>query len=143
MFIPRSNPYGTGPSIRYLMGERNRLAICYTVHISAAYYITMSTKATGLLAANPLAPLGLPLHSATYRTPAGGSPLRSGEALDVALCAFVIQIFNIFAILPLGHALIVMPTNCTPAYTARIADVDSSDMLLYTEVHYPPNALMP
>jgi hypothetical protein len=60
----------------------------------------------------------------------------------VALCAFVIEIFSIFAILPLGHTLTVMPASRTPAYAIGIADVDSSDMLLYTKAHHPPNAFM-
>ena len=142
LFIPRANPYGAGPSIRDRLGERNWLTIGDRVHIDAADHVAVSTEAARGIAADPFSPFGLSLAPAAYRTPAGGSPLRSGEALDVALCAFVIQIFNVFAILPLGHTLTVMPASWTPAHSIGIADVDNSDTLLYTKVHDPPDTLV-
>src|SRR5262249_9460038 len=88
LFIPPADPSGTGPWIRDLLGERDRLAKGEQVRVGVAHHVAMPAEAAP--SADPPAAHG-PLHIAACWTPAGGppSPLRAGEARDAALCAFV------------------------------------------------------
>src|ERR1051326_1872390 len=55
-----------------------------------------------------------------------GQP-KVAQARHVGLCRFLLQVVDIFAIFPAGHALVVMP-SCIPAADAMgIADEDRLD----------------
>jgi len=59
------------------------------VHIGGSNHISMTNETA--IPALPRSALGL-LMMAAFRTPAGGSPLRSGEALDASRFSFMTQV---------------------------------------------------
>ena len=87
------------------------------------------------LAAYPISAFGF-VCVPTYRTAARGASFGAGEAHDVSGFGFVGQVVDIFAVFPARHALIVMPPAVLIADTVRIADEESSDFLLDTEVNH-------
>ena len=92
--------------------------------------------------ADPISAFGF-VFMPTSRTAARCSSFRAGEAHNVGGCAFVGQVVNILAIFPQSHALIVMPASILIADTMRIADEESSDLLLNTEVDHFAGGLVP
>ena len=60
---------------------------------------------------------------------ATGSSFGAGEARDAGLCGFMGQVINVLAVLPAGHALVVMPPSILLTHAVRIADEQRS---------YPP-----
>ncbi len=74
------------------------------MYVGAADHMGAAAEPARL--AHPLAALG-PLTMVACGTPAGGSPLRTGETHDAALLTLVPQIIDVLAVLPLRHALVV------------------------------------
>ena len=140
VFIPRPYPHGTGPSIR----ERSRVPDPGTkgdgVHIHASHDIAVATKAT--VPAGPITTRWL-LAFPTRRTRAAGSPLTAREARQVGLCTFLLQVVDIFAILPARHPLVVMPTRILVPHAIRVADIHRLHAFLLAEVHHLPGGFVP
>jgi hypothetical protein len=100
------------------------------MHIDRANQITVAPEEA--LVAHPISVLGFML-MATSGTAATGSSFRAGEARDVGLLRFVSQIVDIFAILPLSHALIVVSATIFTADPVRIANEERTDLVFDTE----------
>ncbi len=109
------------------------------MHIDRANEITVTAKSTD--PACPISALGL-VFMPTARTPTTCSSFRAGEARDVGLFRFVREIVDILAILPQGHALIVVSAVIPIAHAMRIADEQHSDLVLNTKVNNLPGSLM-
>ena len=73
------------------------------MHVHAPDNVAVTSKATA--PTGPVSSFRLLLPAASW-TLAAGSPLTAREAHDTGLLAFFLQILLIFAIFPLGHALI-------------------------------------
>src|SRR5262249_33254201 len=110
------------------------------MHIHAPHNVAVTSKATA--PTGPGASFRLLLPTASW-TLAAGSPLTATEAHDAGLLAFFLQILLIFAIFPVGHALIVMASCVVPAYPMRIAHIERLHALGAAEVHHLSCALMP
>jgi hypothetical protein len=110
------------------------------MHIDRADQITMASEAAS--AAHPISLLGF-MFMPTSGTLATGSSFRTGEARDVSLFGFVGQIINVFAILPLGHTLIMMPTIILVTDAMGIADEERANVVLDTEVDDLARGFMP
>src|SRR5712692_7542027 len=79
----------------------------------------------------------------TSGTLATCSSFRASEAQDAGLFRFVGKVVNVFAILPQGHALIMVPTTITVAYAVRVADEETSHLVLNTEVNHLTGGFVP
>src|SRR6266487_1973701 len=101
------------------------------MHVDRANQITVATKAAG--AACPRSSLGLVLMPAA-RTTATGSSFGAGEARDAGLLGFEPEVVDVLAILPQGHALMVMPALSGVAHSVRIADEEPSHLVLDAKV---------
>ena len=110
------------------------------MHIHAPHNVAVTSKATA--PTGPVSSSRLLLPAASW-TLAAGSPLTAREAHDTGLLAFFLQILLIFAIFPLGHALMVMASCVVPAYPMRIAHIERLHAFGSAEVDYLPCALMP
>ena len=88
------------------------------MHIDRADQVTVAPKAA--LAAHPISVLGF-MFMPTSGTPATGSSFEVGEARDVSLFGFVADVVDVFAILPVAHALVVMLATILVADPMRIA----------------------
>jgi len=102
------------------------------MHIDRADEIAMSCEPAGT--ARPISAFGL------VSMPAPGTAARctsfgAGEAQDAGLFGFVGEIVKVTAEFPQGHALVVMPTAVPVAHAVRIADEETSDRVLDTEVN--------
>src|SRR5262249_45255243 len=126
------DPQGTGPLIRNLSGEGNLCAKGQRVHVDAADHVAMPHKSTARVPAAPLPPPDF-LLPPTYRTPAAGSPLTAGEALDVGYCRLVGQIGHVLAILPLTHPLVVLAAPRLLAHPVGMPDIETAHALLLAE----------
>src|SRR5438105_7926483 len=89
---------------------------------------------TALLAV-PLSAFGL-VFVTTYRTLATCSSFRASEAQDAGLVGFMSEVVDILAVFPKGHALVVVSSTITGTDTMRIADKESTYLLLATEVDH-------
>src|SRR5947209_4005006 len=89
------------------------------MHIVRANKTTMAPETAG--AAAPISVLGF-MTMPTSGTLATGSSFRASEARDVSLFGFVGQIVDIFPILPLAHALVVMFATILLAHPMWVAD---------------------
>ena len=96
------------------------------MHIDRANEIAVAGKAAGV--ACPGSASGF-VTMPTSGTPATGSSFGAGEARDASLFGFVGEVVNILAVLPAGHALVVMASSVPAAHAVRIADEQRS---------YPP-----
>ena len=135
------DPDGTGPLIRDLSGKVDLLAKGQRVHIDTAYDISMPDKHAPGIAAAPDAPLDF-LFPAAYWTPARCPPLRAGEALDASCFGFVGQISHILAVLPLCHALIMMPSAVSSAHAIWVANEEGTHALLLAKDNHLARAFV-
>src|SRR5215467_14211723 len=87
--------------------------------------------ATGIAAA-PSSPFDF-LFPAACRTLARCSPLRTSEAHDAGQLCFIDEIGDVLAILPLRHALIMMASVVVLAHAKRIANEESTNLVLLAE----------
>ncbi len=110
------------------------------MHIHASHDIAVATKAT--VPAGPIATRWL-LAFPTRRTRAAGSPLTAREARQVGLLAFLLQVIDIFAILPARHPLVVMPTRIFVPHAIRVAHIHRLHAFLLAEVHHLPGGFVP
>ena len=110
------------------------------MHIDRANQIPMPTETAAF--AVPLSSSGL-VAMPTYRTLAAGPSLAASEALDVSLFRFMGEIVDIFAVLPLRHALIMMPAGILLAYPMRITDKERAHLLRFAKVDHLARRLMP
>src|SRR6266702_8265827 len=101
------------------------------MHIDRTHQITVSRESTGT--ADPISAFGFVLLS-TSGTLTRCSSFRASEAQDAGLFGFVDEILDILAILPQSHALIVVSAIITIADAVRIADEQTSHLVLPTEV---------
>jgi hypothetical protein len=102
------------------------------MHIDRPNKVSMSGEAAS--AACPISPFGL-LAMPTSGTLARCSSFGASEAQDVNECGFVGEIVDIFAILPAGHTLVVMPAFVLLAYAVRITDEEAPHGMLNTKVY--------
>ncbi len=102
------------------------------MHIDGPDQITVAYEPTGF--APPYSAFGL-LFMPTARTLTRCSSFRASEARDVSLFRFVGEIIDVFAILPQGHALIMMSAIISIAHAMRIANEERSDLLLDAKVN--------
>ncbi len=109
------------------------------MHIDAADDISMPFEPT--FSALPHSACGLVLMPA-YRTLAAGSSFGASEALDAGLFAFVGQVVDVLAVLPLRHALVVVASSVLVAHTVRVADEKGADLLLLTKLNHLPGRLV-
>ena len=128
--------------IRDLSGDVDGAAKGEGVHVDAAHHIPMPREGAPRTATPPDAPAYF-LFPPTYRTPARCSPLRAGEARDVGKFGFIGQIADIAAILPLTHALIVMPSTPAVPDPLRIPDKERAHTLGTAEGNHSSGALVP
>ncbi len=143
LFIPATALYRTGSSIRDRNGEADRLPIRDGMHIRAAHHIPVAAKATLGVAADPLSPVGRLLIPPACWTLAAGSPFAAGEALDADAARLLLEIPDVFAVLPLAHPLVMMPSGGTVPHPMRVTDKEGADLLLLAEGNHFPGALMP
>ena len=99
----------------------------------------MAGEATRL--ATPHPPFGL-VAMATLRTPAGGSSLRPGEARNAHPFQLLFQIAHVATVLPLAHALIVLPSGGPPANAVRVADEHFPHRRRDAQLHHSGRALV-
>jgi len=109
------------------------------MHIDRANEIAVAGKAAGV--ACPGSASGF-VTMPTSGTPATGSSFGAGEARDASLFGFVREVVNILAVLPAGHALVVMASSVPAAHAVRIADEQGSDLVFNTEVNHGPGRFM-
>src|SRR5690242_4867345 len=77
-----------------------------------------------------------------YRTLARCSSFGTSEALDAGVFTFVGEIIDIFAVLPLRHALVVMAAFVLAAHAVRVADEEGANLLLLAKLDHLPRGLM-
>jgi putative transposase len=109
------------------------------MHINRANEVTVSREPAS--AAGPISVLGL-VTIPTSGTPATGASFGAGQARDVSLFGFVSEIVDIFAIFPGGHALVVVTTSVLTPHASRIANKESPDLILHTEINYLSGGLV-
>ncbi len=109
------------------------------MHVHAPDDIAVADKATAPTGPVPPCRLLLPV---TSRTAAAGSPLTAAEARDADLCTLLVQIVFVFAVFPLRHALVVMPSFVLVAHPMRIAHVEHLHLLLLAKVDHLPRPLV-
>ena len=109
------------------------------MHIDRANEIAVAGKAAGV--ACPGSASGF-VTMPTSGTPARCSSFGAGEARDASLFGFVREVVNILAVLPAGHALVVMASSVPAAHAVRIADEQGSDLVFNTEVNHGPGRFM-
>jgi hypothetical protein len=114
-------------------------AIRKLMHIDGPDQVTMAGKTAG--AADPISVLGLMTMPASG-TLATCSSFGASEARDMSLFGFVGEIIDVFAILPQGHAAVLMAATITGTHTMRIADEERSDLVGDTKVDDLPGGLM-
>jgi hypothetical protein len=115
-------------------------AIGTTMHIDRANEIAVARKAAG--AADPISILGF-VAMPTARTPARCPSFGAGEARDVSLLGFVSEVVDVLAVLPQGHALVVVTTSITVTNTVRVADEERSHVPLHAEVNHLTGRFVP
>ena len=103
------------------------------MHIHTADHVAMPSKST--VPALPHSASGL-MFMPAYRTLAACSSFRASEALDAGLYTFVREIVDIFAILPLRHTLVVIPSLVLLAHVMRVADEERANLFFNTEVKH-------
>lgn len=113
---------------------------CIKMHVDRANEVAMAAKPTD--PAYPISAVGL-VFMTTYRTPTTGSSFGAGEAHDVGSFRFVDKIFDILAIFPERHTLIVMPTVISIAHPMRVANEERTDFVFNTEVDHLAGGLVP
>ena len=104
------------------------------MHIDRANKVTVVCESAG--AACPSSAFGLVFVPAAG-TPARCSSFGASEAQDAGLFRFVGQVVDVLAVLPQGHALVVVPAGVTVAHAVRVADEERADLVLDTEVDEP------
>jgi hypothetical protein len=92
-------------------------------------------------AADPVSVPGLLMMPASG-TPATGSSFGAGRARDAGLLGNVTEIVKVFAVFPPRHVLVVVPAFVLLADAMRIADEESSYLVLHAEVDHGPRRLM-
>ena len=114
-------------------------AIRKLMHIDGPDQVAMAGKTAR--AADPISVLGLMamLASGTLATCAS---FGASEAQDVSLFGFVGEIIDVFAILPQGHAAVMMATTITVTHTMRIAYEERTDLVEHTKVDDLPSGFM-
>jgi hypothetical protein len=110
------------------------------MHIDRTNQVTVADKATLLTVPNPA--FGLVLVS-TSGTLARCSSFGASEAQDAGSFRFVGQIVTILAVFPQGHALIVVPASIAVTDAVRIADEETSHLVLNTEVYHLAGGFVP
>lgn len=105
------------------------------MHIGRADEIAMTAKAAG--AARPVSVLGLRTMP-TCRTPARWAWFGVGEAQDVGPLGLVCGIVDIFAVLPQGHALVMVASLVPLPHAMRVADEEHPHLVLDAEVDDMP-----
>ncbi len=114
-------------------------AIGKLMHIDGPDQVTMAGKTAG--AADPISVLGLMMMPASG-TLATSSSFGASEARDVSSFRFVGEIVDILAIFPASQTLIVMSAMVAIAHTVRIADEESTHVVLNTEVDHLASSLV-
>ena len=109
------------------------------MHIDGPDQVTMAGKTAG--AADPISVLGLMTMPASG-TLATCSSFGASEARDVSLFGFVGEIIDVFAILPQGHAAVMMAATITGTHPMRIADEERSDLVGDTKGDDLPGGFM-
>ena len=109
------------------------------MHIHRANQITVAPEAA--LAAHPISVLGFMLMP-TSGTPTTSSSFGVGEAQDVSLFGFVREIVDVFAILPLAHALVVVLATILVADPMRITNEERAHLVFNTEVDHLASGLV-
>src|SRR6266567_5287599 len=114
-------------------------AIRKLMHIDGPDQVAMAGKTAR--AADPISVLGLMamLASGTLATCAS---FGASEARDVSLFGFVGEIIDVFAILPQGHAAVMMATTITVTHTMRIAYEERTDLVEHTKVDDLPSGFL-
>ena len=110
------------------------------MHIHTPHNVSVADKATAPTGPGASCRLLLPV---TSRTMAAGSSLTATEAHDADPFTLLLQILLVLAVLPLRHALVVMPPFRLVAYPVRIAHIERLHPFGTAEVHYLPRALVP
>jgi hypothetical protein len=101
------------------------------MHIDRANEVTVSREPTS--PACPISSLGL-MFMPTSRTLTRCSSFGASEARDVSLFGLVGEIVDLLALFPQRHTLVVVSSFVLAAYTARRADEERANLLLYAEV---------
>jgi len=109
------------------------------MHIDRTHEITVSREPAS--AACPISSLGL-VFMPTARTLARCSSFGASEARDVSRFRFVGEIVDILAIFPASQTLMVMSAMVAIAHTVRIADEESTHVVLNTEVDHLAGSLV-
>ena len=113
--------------------------ISQLMHIDRTDKITVSSETADL--ACPISSFGL-VFMPTARTLARCSSFGASEARDVSLFGFVGEIIDVFAILPQGHAAVVMAATIPGTHPMRIADEERSDLVGDTKGDDVPGGFM-
>jgi len=109
------------------------------MHIRTTNQVTVSCKPAP--SAHPISPVGF-LTMPTHRTLATCASFGPSEAHDVGLLTFLGEIRHIFAILPQGHPLIVVPTALFLPDPMWVADIERSHLVLTTKVNHLAGGFM-
>ncbi len=113
------------------------------MHIHTARHIPVAHKATLRVATDPFSPARRLLRPPACWTLAAGSPFAAREALDADAARFLLEIADIFTVLPLAHPLVVMASRGTVPHPMRVADKEGAYLLLLAEGNHSPGALVP
>jgi len=109
------------------------MTIGETMHIATANQVSMTGEPALLAVPHPAFGLVLMPTSGTLAT---CSSFGASEAQDMGLFGFMGEIVDILAILPQGHALIVVSATISIAHAVRVADKETSHLMLNTEVNH-------
>ena len=103
------------------------------MHIDRTHQVAMTDKAARF--APPHTALGF-MSVAARRTPAGGSPLRSGEARHARQLTLVTQVRDVLAVFPLRHPLIVLASSPLCAHPIRTSYIEGGNLMRPAEIHH-------
>ena len=137
---PATTPGGARASIREGTRKLRMRAKGQHMHIDRANQVAVPGKAAG--AARPIAVLGL-VTMPTAGTLARCASFGASEAQDMDSSGFVSEVFDILAVFPAGHALVVMASSILIAHAMRIADEDGAYLVLDAELNDLPSGFVP
>jgi hypothetical protein len=110
------------------------------MHVDTAYQIAMTGK-LALLAMPGAVFRFMPVIA--HRAMARCSSFRSGNDRNATQFQLVGQVVYVFAIFPLGHAVIMRVTAVFVSDPIGIADVDLADAVSLAELNHPARGFMP
>ncbi len=110
------------------------------MHVHTPHDVSVAHKATA--PTGPVASFRLLLPVAPW-TAAAGSPLTAAEAHDADSFTLLLEILLVLAVLPLAHALVVMPPFVLSTHPVRIAHIERLHPFSQAEVDHLTRALMP